>query len=60
MSGVSLTASAGPRVIAGLIGPTDKSNLRDFKLLGLDVKYQDCQIEANEVPNIHAFTRKHL
>src|ERR1700754_1133684 len=33
---------------AGLIGLIDKSNGWEFKLLGLDVKYHDCQIMASE------------
>jgi hypothetical protein len=38
MSGLPSTAS---RLIARLIDPIDKSNCREFKHFGLDVKYQD-------------------
>jgi hypothetical protein len=41
MSGLSSTASVGTRVFARIIGPIDKSNRREFKHSGLDVKYQD-------------------
>jgi hypothetical protein len=41
MSGLSPTASVGTRVIARFIGPIDKSNRREFKHFGLDVKYQE-------------------